>query len=181
MLWDLLVCGLAQVRVQHLFVDLTFEKAIKIALGGPGNGTSWTWWQEDVTSRSLPCRASPQGGTTFKQSSAGRKPSWPEGWPYYKCGAQHDSHGATFWGNGMPCLGEKEAHQKSLPQQSNGCPDPLVRTSMYTKPRRTSLTTLHSTLCTYIVTRPKAKPWQTLTSVEDHNLLMEVGTGVAQW
>ena len=97
MLRDRLVCGMAQVRTQQRLlaeVDLTFEKAMKIA-------QAMELAERDAKElrQAGPHPVEPVHKVSDKATSsqsAGRKPPSPDGKPCFRCGAQHDPAKCRF-------------------------------------------------------------------------------------
>ena len=97
MLRDRLVCGMARVRTQQRLlaeVDLTFEKAMKIA-------QAMKLAERDAKElrQAGPHPVEPVHKVSDKATSsqsASRKPPSPDGKPCFRCGAQHDPAQCRF-------------------------------------------------------------------------------------
>ena len=177
MLRDCLVCGMGQVRTQQRLlaeVDLTFEKAMKIA-----QAMELAERDAKELQQAGPHPVEPVHKVSDRATSshaAGRKPPPLDGKPCFRCGAQHDPAQCRFREVQCPACG-KRGHIKKVcrsnPMTAQSSQHRLVHRAQQDIPDDPSEYTL------YPVTRQNAKPWQTSISVEDHNLLMEVDTDAA--
>ena len=179
MLRDRLVCGMAEVRTQQRLlaeVDLTFEKAMKIA-------QAMELAERDAKALRHPGTHPVEsvhkvhGGTACSQSSTDRKPSSAGRKPCYRCGAQHDPALCCFREVVCHACGKKGHIKKVCRSKPMAAQSPSQNKPVHRAAQDVSDYPSEYTL--YPVTKPDAQPWQTSISVQDRNLLMEVDTGAA--